>query len=118
MRQRIAQGTSRVVAANNIVDGNEAPLAVDGWHVHGVARANHEEGALLAEWSDAPTGGQGVATAVGRTVKLFITPSMSAAWNCDRVVIQAKIINPGDPDDQTERIIDETYDLDREAVYT
>jgi hypothetical protein len=37
---------------------------------------------------------------------------------CDRVAIQAKIINPGDPDDQTERIIDETYDFDLEAVFT
>lgn len=118
MRHRIAQGTSRVVTASNIVDGNQAPLAVDGWHVHGVARANHHEGVLLAEWSDTPTGTQGRATAVGRTVKLFITPAMSLAWVCDRVAIQVKIINPGDPDDQTERIIDEIYDFDREAIYT
>lgn len=118
MRDRITQGTSRVVTARNIVDGNGSPLLVDGWHVHGVARANHAEGALLAEWSDTPTGAQGRATAVGRTVKLFITPTMSEAWDCDRVAIQAKIINPGDPDDQTERIIDDIYDLDREAAYT
>jgi hypothetical protein len=118
VRKRIQQGTSRVVSARDIVDDNDAPLVVEGWHVHGVARANHSEGALLAEWSDTPTGGQGRATAAGRTVSLFITPEMSSAWVCDRVAIQAKIINPGDPDDQTERIIDETYDFDLEAVFT
>jgi hypothetical protein len=81
-----------------------------------VARADHVEGAVLATWSDTPTGSQGQATAVGRIVKLFITPAMSLAWNCDRVVIQAKLINPSSPIEQTERIIDEIYDLDREAL--
>jgi hypothetical protein len=118
MRDRITQGTSRVVNSRNIVDANGAPLVVTGWQVRAVARANHEAGALLTEWSDTPTGSQGRATALGRTVSLFITPAMSEGWNCDRVAIQAKIINPGDPDNQTERIIDEVFDLDREALYT
>jgi hypothetical protein len=114
-RPSLLQGTSRTVRAFNIVDGAGQPLTVTSWHVHGVARANHDEGVVLAEWSDTPTGMQGSATAVGREVKLFITPAMSLAWDCDRVVIQAKITNPLDAT-EVERIIDVTFDLDREVI--
>jgi hypothetical protein len=114
-RPSLKQGTSRTVRAFNIVDGADQPLTVTGWLVHGVARADNDEGPVLAEWSDTPTGFQGRATASGRTVNLFITPAMSLAWVCDRVVIQAKITNPLDAT-QVERIIDVVYDFDREVI--
>lgn len=114
-RPRITQGATRVLRAYNIVDNADQPLTVTGWLVHGVARAEHEEGPVLAEWSHAPTGAQGLAVASGRAVSLLITPAMSLAWDCDRVAIQAKITNPLDAT-QVERIIDQIYVLDREVI--
>lgn len=110
---RIAQGTTRTIRADNITDANGTPLDVTGWAVHAVARRNAVWGTVLSEWSTTPTGAQGTATSTGSTVTLQITPALSTAWNCRRVVIQAEITNPAG---WVERIIDETYDVAREAV--
>lgn len=115
MRPILKQGTRRIIRATDIVDGNQDPLTVDGWKVHGAARANTVGGALLAEWSSTPTGGQQPATAAGRIVEVVITPAMSSEWVCDRVVVQVTITHPTDST-VTERIIDRTYDFDLEAV--
>lgn len=112
---RITQGAYRLIRAFNTVDANDEPLVVTGWAVRAMARCHHADGALLAEWSSTPTGNQGQATAQGREVVLVIKPAMSSAWDCDRVNIQAEITNPLNTD-QVERIINQTYDLDREGV--
>lgn len=113
MRPRIKQGTSRVIRARNILDANGDPLVVTGWSVHAVACRNTTGGTVLSEWSTSPTGTQGTATAIGSEVALQITPGMSASWNCNRVVVQAKLRSPAN---QAERIINQTYDIDREAT--
>lgn len=115
MNPVITQGAWRVIRARDIVDKAKAPLTVTNWTVRAVARCHHAEGTLLCEWATTPTGDQGVATAVGREVTLTITPAMSSAWDCDRIHIQAEITHPTDAT-QVERIISQTYDLDREAV--
>lgn len=113
MRERLAQGTDRVVVAKDITDGAGVALPVDGWSVIAYAAAETVGGALLGVWSsadDRPTG-VGVASATGRSVQVFITPDQSNAWNCDRVVMQGYVTSPDGS--QTERIIDRTYDFDR-----
>lgn len=113
-RPSITQGTSRIARAYDIADANGAPLPVDGWTVQAVARRDHIEGDVLTEWSTTPGAGQGLATAEGREVALFITPAQSSSWDCDRVIIHAEMTSPDGT--QTERIIDGTYDVDPEAV--
>jgi hypothetical protein len=118
MRQSIAQGTKRIVRAYDITDDADPPqpLMVTGWSVYAIARRDNTAGVLLAEWSTSPEEGQGQATAVGREVHLLITPAMSSAWgDTDRVLIQAFMTHPTDLT-MTERIINEVFDLDREAV--
>lgn len=110
---KLKQGTDRIIRAKDIVDRNGDPLVVDGWTVIGVARANTVGGALLAVWRTNPTSSQALATAAGRLVELHLTAAMSSAWNCQLVVVQAKVISPSN---QTERIIDKTFELDREAL--
>lgn len=113
MRPRIPAGTSRVIRSSNLTDSNELPLTVTGWAVHGVARRNTTAGAILSEWSTAPTSGQGVATANLREVTLVVTAAQSATWLCDRVVIQARLTSPTG---QVERIVDRIYDVTPDAV--
>lgn len=115
-RPRIPQGVTRAVRAYDIVDDEGDPLLVDGWTVKGVACRDYPEGEVLTEWSTAPTAGQGQATAIGREVRLLITPALSSTWNCDRVAIQAEMTSPDGT--RTERIIDQIFDVDREAVRT
>lgn len=113
MRQRLAQGTNRIIRAKDITDGTGVPLTVDNWSVLAYAAAETVGGALLAMWSsalDRPTG-VGVATAAGRDVAVYVTPDQTNAWDCDRVVVQGYVTSPSG--DQTERIINQTYDFDR-----
>lgn len=110
---KLKQGTDRIIRARDIVDRNGDPLVVDGWTVIGAARANTVGGALLAVWCTNPTGSQARATAAGRIVELYLTAAMSSAWSCELVVVQAKVISPSS---QTERIIDKTFELDREVL--
>ena len=114
MRPKLPQGTDRVIQALNIVDGNETPLTVDGWSVLAAAAADTVGGPTLAVWSTNPTSGQGRATATGRTVQVFVTAAQTNLWVCDRVVFQAFITSPSG--DQTERIINVTYDFDRKVA--
>jgi len=116
MRRPLAQGTSRVAHASAITDGNGDALTVDGWSVLAYAAAETVGGALLGIWSSADDrpAGVGEASAAGRDVKVFITPEQTNAWSCDRVVLQAFITSPSG--DQTERIINATYDFERRIV--
>jgi hypothetical protein len=116
MNPKLTQGAYRVIRATNVVDSSRQPMVVTGWAVRAAARRHHAEGELLAEWSSDPDDGWGTAVAEGREVRLIVTPAMSSAWgDVDRVHIQAEITNPLDAT-QVERIINQTYDIDREAV--
>jgi len=116
MNPKLTQGAYRVIRATNIVDKAKQPMTVTGWAVRASARLHHAEGDLLSEWSSDPDDELGTAVADGREVRLIVLPAMSSAWgDVDRVHIQAEITNPLDAT-QTERIINQTYDIDREGV--
>jgi hypothetical protein len=113
MRERLAQGTSRIIRAKDVTDGSGMALSMDGWSVIAYAAAETVGGPLLQVWSSASNrpSGVGVATASGRDVQIFVQPDQTNFWDCDRVVVQAYITSPDGT--QTERIINRTYDFDR-----
>lgn len=113
MRERLAQGTNRIIRAKDITDGAGVPLVVDNWSVLAYAAAETVGGRLLQIWSSATNrpDGVGEATAIGRDVKVYVQPDQTDAWDCDRVVVQAYVTSPDGS--QTERIINQTYDFDR-----
>lgn len=123
----IAQGTTCTVLARDCRDG--AGVAITswaGWTAHGVIRAEHYQGQLLATYRSGPGAdehpvvfvpGSGAGPdAVGGAVAVTILPTMSAAWTARRVLVQVEIYGPLGAALQTARIIDKTYPVDPEAV--
>lgn len=133
----IRQGVDCWIEANSIINVRTGqPMDVTGASVHAVARAiyerwtlgkpNHLRGyrwaipmnsPIVAEWSTSPTGTQGTATAGGAItdqVQLHVTPEQTKGWRCPLVIIQAELTDP--ITSYVERIIDEVYEVDFEAV--
>jgi hypothetical protein len=127
----IRQGVDCWIEANSIINVRTGqPMDVTGASVHAVARALYERRVLgrrlfqyrmlnpvVAEWSTAPTGTQGLATAGGAVtdqVQLHVTPTQTSGWRCPLVMIQAELTDP--ITGYVERIIDEVYEVSFEVV--
>lgn len=134
----IRQGVDCWIEANNITNVRTGdPMDVTGFAVYGVARAIYDRWFLgkpnylrggwrfrpsmwspvVSEWSTSPTGTQGSATAGGaitNQVVLHVTPAQTRLWKCPLVLIQAELTDP--ITSYVERIIDEVYEVNFEAV--
>jgi len=128
----IEQGTTRVIVVSDIRDWAGAVLDPTGWALRGVARA--VGAAIVAEWSHAPTGTQGLAEVVNpvtagligpddpvplpgeRWILLHVTPAMSRAWWWHNAHLDVHMTEPTSPF-REERIVDRKLVNDHTTVY-
>lgn len=99
----IPQNTTCAIHASDVrIDGDLVDLT--GWSIRAELR-EQPSSALLAEWSNVPTAGQGAATSGDGELDLLITPDLSSAWAWLHAVVQCYATEPG-PDGRTIRPID------------
>ncbi len=128
----IEQGTTRVIVVSDIRDRAGAVLDPTGWALRGVART--AGATIVAEWSHAPTGTQGLAevvdpvaaglvgptdptpTAGERWILLPVTPAMSRAWWWNTAHLDVHMTEPTSPF-REERNGDWQLDNDHTTVY-
>jgi hypothetical protein len=123
MPDMIEQGVDCYIDAFGITDPETGTaLNVTGCAVHAVARAVYGSGLaehrrlrfspVIAEWHTTPITGQGQITAGGAVtnrVRIFVTPEQTQGWRCNRVIIQAHMLNPSTS--KKARIVNKVFEV-------